>query len=211
MKCIQQRFSFLEIAFSCCCNVICKFKQKMIFFHLLKCHMLMIFPLIVNQQLPTVTFCESALFTFFYLLQSPIKIGGTSFHREMSSNEILQIIDSSIKNMKLKVHFLLFSYSCNLQSRVGGTSLKREMQSNEILQMIDSSIKKYIKIKVKVHFSLFFLHYPIKSSWGISFHREMSSNKILQYVDSRSSQNCYRIDRKISQKLAPFLQVFQDI
>ena len=81
----------------------------------------MIFPLIVNQQLPTVTFCESALFTFFCLLQSPIKIGGTSFHREMSSNEILQIIDSSIKKyikIKVKVHF--FSALSNLQSRVAG-------------------------------------------------------------------------------------------
>ena len=101
----------------------------MVFFHLLKCHMLMIFPLIVNQQSPTVTFCESALFTFFCLLQSPIKIGGTSFHREISSNEILQIIDSSIKkyiNIKVKVLFSLFSALSNLQSRVAG-----ELRSTE--------------------------------------------------------------------------------
>ena len=79
--------------------------------------------------------------------------------------------------------------------------------------MIDSSIKTYIKIKVKVHFSLFFctIQSPINSSWGISFHREMSSNEFVQYVDSRSTQNCNRIDRKISQKLVPFILLFLQV
>ena len=74
----------------------------------------------------------------------------------------------SISNRRLwpfvKVHFSLFSASCNLQSRVsGGTSFHREMSSNEILQLIDSSIIK--NMKLKVHFSLFFclLQSPIKS------------------------------------------------
>ena len=54
------------------------------------------------------------------------KVGGASLNREMSTNEILQIMDSSIKKYIriirsiVKVHFSLFSAISNLQSRVAG-------------------------------------------------------------------------------------------
>ena len=142
----------------------------MVFFHLLKCHMLMIFPLIANQQSLTVTFCESALFTFFCLLQSPIKSGWNFVE----------------------------------QGNVIQWNFTNSWQQHK---------KTYIKVKMKVHSSLFFcnIQSPIKSSWGTSFHREMSSNEILQYVDSRSTQNYNRIDRKISQKLVPFILLFLQV
>ena len=60
-----------------------------------------------------------SLFSASSNLQS--RVGGTSLKREMSSNEILQMIDSSIKKyiqIKVKVHFSLFFALSNLQSRV---------------------------------------------------------------------------------------------
>ena len=175
----------------------------------------MIFPLIVNQQSPTVTFCESALFTFFCLLHA---ISNQDWGNFVPQGNVIKwnFTNNWQQHKKYETESALFSFFCLLQSPIksGGNFVE---QGNVIQWNFTNSWQQHKKhiLKLKwrctLHFFFCNIQSPIKSSWGTSFHREMSSNEIVQYVDSRSTQNYNRIDRKISQKLVPFILLFLQV